>query len=94
MTAISLPDLVNGLFELLGGVVLIFNCLRMHKDKQLKGVNIWVTVFFNAWGFWNIYYYPHLNQWLSFFGGLSITTANTIWVLMAIYYTRIYKKVE
>jgi hypothetical protein len=30
----------------------------------------------------------HLDQWLSFAGGIVTTTPNTLWVLMAIYYTR------
>jgi uncharacterized membrane protein YfcA len=85
----TLPDLVNGLFELLGGVLIAVNCMRLHRDKVVRGVNVWVTVFFTSWGFWNVWYYPFLDQWLSFAGGLVIVAANCVWVSMAVYYTRL-----
>jgi hypothetical protein len=82
------PDLINGLFEALGSVMLWRNVLALYKDKQIKGVRIASTAFFMAWGYWNMYYYPSLGQWLSFLGGVSITTANTVWVIQMIFYTR------
>lgn len=84
----TLPDLLNGSFELGGGVLLFLNCLRLQHDKIVKGVSVPVTAFFMLWGFWNLYYYPHLDQWLSFTGGCVIVTANTLWVLMALWYRR------
>jgi len=81
-------DLINGLFELSGGILLTLNCFRLYHDKVVKGVNVWVTVFFAAWGYWNLYYYPSLNQWMSFTGTLLIVAANTVWAAMALYYAR------
>jgi hypothetical protein len=37
-------------------------------------------------GFWNLFYYPHLDQWLSFAGGVLIVLANTVWIAMAVHY--------
>jgi hypothetical protein len=82
----TLPDLVNGAFECLGGVLLFKNCWRLYQDKMVRGVYVPVTVFFMAWGFWNLFYYPHLDQWVSFTGGLVIVSANFLWVTMACYY--------
>ena len=79
-------DLVNGLFELLGAAVLWANVVRVRKDKHVKGMNPWTTVFFSAWGFWNLYYYPSLDQWLSFYGGIAIVAVNTIWLGHVVYY--------
>jgi hypothetical protein len=84
----NLPDLVNGSFELLAGVVSLANCRTLHHDKKVQGVNPYVTVFFTGWGFWNLYYYPSLNQWLSFYGGLSIVGVNMLWLGMLLYYKR------
>lgn len=86
-------DLVNGLFELTGGVFLCFNLRRLWQDKEVKGVSIPVTVFFLTWGVWNLFYYPYLDQWLSFFGGLLLASANVAWVFLAIYFTYFHKKV-
>jgi uncharacterized membrane protein YfcA len=81
-------DFINCVFEFGGGILLIVNCFRLYKDKEIKGVSISVTAFFMAWGYWNLYYYPSLNQWWSFIGGILIVAANTVWVGMAIYYAR------
>jgi hypothetical protein len=67
-------------------VFLWFNVKRLISDKQSKGVNISTVMFWALWGAWNLFYYPHLNQWFSFAGGVSVMCANTTWVGMAIYY--------
>jgi hypothetical protein len=84
----SIPDVVNGAFELLGGFMIAKNCWNLHRDKELKGVSLLPMTFFNLWGFWNLYFYPHYGAWWSFAGALGIVIANTIWVIQAIYYIR------
>jgi uncharacterized membrane protein YfcA len=82
------PDLVNGLFEAAGGFMVFMNCWRLHQDKVVKGVSVLATVVFTAWGFWNLWYYPHLQQWLSFVGGLLIVAGNVVWIAMVAHYRR------
>ena len=79
-------DLVNGLFEVLSGFMILNHCRCLLKDKQVKGVSILSTVFFSLWGFWNLYYYPSLGQWFSFYGGLLLVFANVLWVGLMIRY--------
>ena len=81
-------DAINGAYELIGGCFLLHSCFRLLKDKEVKGVSIPSIAFFTSWGFWNLYYYPTLNQWMSFCGGILIVTANTWWLCMAMYYIR------
>ena len=81
-------DLINGIFEIGGGLLIALNCLRLYKDKEVKGVSIAVVAFFTVWGYWNLYYYPSLNQWMSLAGGVIIVLANSVWVGMALYYGR------
>lgn len=80
---IQLPDLVNGLFESLGGIAICGNVIKIYKDKMVRGVNLKSVLFFTLWGGYNLYFYPHLNQWCSFVGGLSIFVANAIWITLA-----------
>jgi len=82
------PDFVNGLFEIFGAVFLWKNVKMIRIDKKLMGVCWKPTVFFTAWGFWNLYYYPSLDQWLSFTGGLAIASVNLIWLAHIWYYYR------
>ena len=79
-------DLINGTFELLGGLALWQNVRRIRQDRKLAGVDWKVTGFFTAWGFWNLFYYPSLHQWLSFAGGINIVIANAMWLGYALRY--------
>ncbi|KKL85282.1 hypothetical protein LCGC14_1956260 [marine sediment metagenome] len=83
-----IPDHVNALFEFIGGCMIWMNVVAVYRDRQVAGVRWWTTGFFAAWGGWNIFYYPHLDQWWSFTGGLWIVTANIVWVVMLIHYSR------
>jgi len=76
-------DLTNALFECGGAVAIFANCVALYRARQVRGVNLMSVAFFTAWGFWNLYYYPSLNQWLSFTGGLLIVLFNCVWLSMA-----------
>lgn len=80
----NLPDLANGAFEATGGCFVWMNVYRLWRDRQVRGTFWPATLVFTAWGIFNLYYYPHLGQWLSFSGGLVIVLANAAWVTMAI----------
>jgi hypothetical protein len=84
----SIPDLINGLFEVGGGLMQLQNCRRLWRDRRIAGVDWRVFVFFTAWGFWNLFYYPSLGQTLSFAGGIVIVSANALWVAMALKFRR------
>ena len=82
------PDLINGLFEISGGFFILMNVRQMWRDKMVRGVHWGPTLFFTSWGLWNLYYYPHLDQWISFAGGMFIVAVNAVWLAMMIYYWR------
>lgn len=80
--------MVNGLFEAIGGLFILNHCRVLWRDKSVAGVSILSTVFFALWGAWNIFYYPHLDQWYSFAGGLIIVAANVLWIALLIRFSR------
>ena len=80
------PDIINGFFELSGGLFVLNHCRVLYKDKQVKGMSVVSVVFFFAWGVWNIYFYPSLHQWWSTVGGLFIVFANSVWVHLLLKY--------
>lgn len=82
------PDLINGLFEFTGAIMLSRNVVQLHRDKMVKGVHWNATAFFTSWGLWNLYYYPALDQWWSFAGGLAIVSVNAVWLAQTFYYLR------
>lgn len=81
-------DLINGSFEVLGAFFILPSIVKLHRDKAVRGVS-WLHVsFFWAWGLWNLLYYPSLGQWWSFYGGVGVIAANTIWLGQLLYYSR------
>lgn len=80
------PDFINGLFEFIGAIICFSNVKRIRQDKTVKGFDPRTKVFFTLWGIWNIYFYSHLDQWFSWFGGIALTVVNTIWLMHVFYY--------
>lgn len=80
------PDLINGTFELLGAVALWQNVRALYRDRVLRGVHWTPTAFFASWGLWNLFYYPSLDQWASFAGGVAIVAVNLVWLGLVIRY--------
>ncbi len=81
-------DIVNGLFEFFGGAMNWVNVRALLRDRQVRGVSLVPQTVFTAWGFWNLYYYPSLDQWASFAGGVVIVGANACWVALALKYRK------
>ena len=79
---------MNALFEFIGGLFLWMNVITLYKDKATKGIYYPTVIFFFIWGVWNLWYYPSLDQWWSFIGGVWLATANLVWILLFMYYKR------
>ena len=87
-------DFLNGSFELAAGLFMTISIIKLHREKKVRGVSCIHVGYFTLWGYWNIYYYPYLDQWMSFFGGLSVVLINTVWLGQMIYYTIMEKRNE
>lgn len=84
----STSDLINGLFEFGGGLILMLNCRRIHKDKQVKGISIFPFAFYTGWGVWNLWFYPAVGAWFSFWGGVLVVSVNAVFVCQVAYHLR------
>lgn len=82
------PDLINGLFEFLGSMAVGLSICKVLKDKDVAGISWWQVWFFQLWGFWNLYYYPSLDQPFSFAGGVALAAANTVYLVLLWKYRR------
>lgn len=87
-------DFVNGTFESLGGFFILLSVVKLYHDKRVRGVSWIHAAFFSSWGYWNLAYYPHLGQWMSFIGGAFLVAVNTVWLLQMLYYLRVERIVE
>jgi hypothetical protein len=83
-----LPDIINGGFELLGGFFAALSVVKIARSKRAEGIHWGHVGFFTSWGFWNLYYYPALEQWASFTGGLLLVLVNCVYLAQVAYYTR------
>ncbi len=79
-------DLINGIFESVGGLVMWLNVYKIFKDKIVRGFYLPCCVFFGVWSLWNLYYYPCLNQPFSFIGGVCLASGNCVWLFLAFYF--------
>jgi ABC-type uncharacterized transport system permease subunit len=80
------PDLINGCLKSAGGFFIALSVRKLYHEKIVRGVS-WIPVaFFSAWGYWNLFYYPALDQWFSFVGGVGIVLINTVWLAQIAYY--------
>ena len=82
------PDIINSAFQWGAAVFLLLNISRLKKDRDVRGISMVPVYFFLLWGFWNLYYFPHLEQWSSFVGGVAVLVVNLVWVGMALWYSR------
>jgi len=78
----TLPDAINAAFEAAGAISQIFNVRQLLKDREVKGVHWGVTMFFGAWGLWNVVFYSSLHQWLSLAAGCGLVITNSIWLIL------------
>lgn len=84
----SLPDLINGCFEAGGTLAVLASIQRLRRDREVKGVAWFMVAFFTTWGYWNTFYYSHLDQWFSWSAGIVLASVNTVYLWMLIHYTR------
>ncbi len=79
-------DYINAIFEF-GAILGIYgHIFQIKKDKVVKGTYIPTVVFFTSWGFWNIYYYPSLQQWFSALAGSILAILNCYYVYLLLKY--------
>lgn len=76
------PDMINGLFECIGGVLLLANIRRLWRDRRVSGVSVLPVIFWTAWGLWNLFFYPAVGCWWSFSGGVLVAVANASWLIL------------
>lgn len=79
------PDLINGLFELGGALSICLHIREVWRDRGHAGISFNAASFMACWGLWNLFYYPHLGQWLSFVGGVALVVVNIAWLASMIY---------
>lgn len=86
---VAIADIINGMFEVFASVFILNHCAVLYRHKKVRGVSIISAVFFLVWGFWNLFYYPHLGQLASFYGGVFVCLANLVWISMMVHYNAI-----
>ena len=85
----SVADTINGIFEHLGALFILLSVHKLAREKRVAGVHWGHMAFFTLWGYWNLFYYPSLEQWVSTIGGLWLVIVNTFYLGQLIHYTRL-----
>ena len=48
MACIAASDLINGTIELVGALLIAYNCRLLYKHKEVQGVSVMTTGFFHS----------------------------------------------
>jgi hypothetical protein len=81
-------DWINAAFETVAGFMVFLSVYRTWKEKEFRGVSPVAVGFFTAWGIWYLYYSITLDQWRSFYGGISSVIANLMWLYLMYKYRK------
>lgn len=79
-------DLVNSCFEIVGGFAVWLNVKHIYEHKYAAGVDWRFVLAMSAWGWWNLYFYSNLNQWISFYSCWMLGLGNLVWVILYFIY--------
>lgn len=71
-----------------GGLLVWSNVYKLWKDKVVKGVNWFPSLYFMCGGCYSAFFLYHIHQHLAFYGTLITVCANAVWVTLAWIYTR------
>ncbi|MDQ8022214.1 MAG: hypothetical protein REI94_10260 [Moraxellaceae bacterium] len=77
-------DLANAALECLGGLFILNHCRVLWMQQSVRGVSAISIAFFSAWGVWNLFYYPALDQFFSFAASLLVVLANAIYLVLIV----------
>lgn len=78
----SWADAVNGFFEFGMAMAILPSVFKLLREREVRGFHWFHVAFPTAWGFWNLYYYPSLDQWASFWGGLAVVSVNCFYLAL------------
>lgn len=81
-------DAINGVFEMVGSVVLYLNVVKVYQDKMVRGYDWRSVAFFAVWGAWSVAYYAGLGHTISLVGGALALVAQIVWIGFAIHYNQ------
>lgn len=77
-----MADIINASFEFVGIIAVWLNIRAILRDRQVKGVSVLNVLFFSIWGFWNIYYYPSLEQFWSGVAAGLLAASNSFYFFL------------
>jgi len=79
-------DMINAAFEFGGFLAIIPSIMAVLRDKRVHGISILTPLFFTSWGFWNIFYYPSLDQIWSAWAAVLLSLTNGIYLVLLFHY--------
>lgn len=76
-------DIVNAVYEIGGTAATVVNIRTLLRDRIIRGMHWAATTFFFSWGVWNLYYYSHLDQFVSMLAASTLAVSNCVYLLLA-----------
>jgi hypothetical protein len=80
------PDIIAGLINGVDGIFVWSNVYRLYRDKCVRGVNWFPSVYFTLSTLYGTYFLYHLNARYAFIGLSISTAAKFVWMILASIY--------
>ncbi len=81
-------DITNGFFVIMGSIAIWFDVRQIIIDQGSAGIHPNVMAFFTMWSIWDIYYYIHIDQWVSLISQIPLTLGTLAWFLLMLFYNK------
>lgn len=83
-----MADLINALLEGMAGFFILVSIREAWSRRDVSGIH-WVhALYFTAWGAWNLFYYPYLDQWYSAACAILVFGVNAFYLFTVIKFRR------
>jgi len=81
-------DMINAAFEFGGFLALMPSIMAIMRDKRVHGMSLLTPLFFTSWGWWNLFYYPSLDQFWSAIAAGLLASTNSVYLALLFKYRR------
>lgn len=81
------PDITQACWELGSACFGLLNIRAILRARKIDGVHWAPTLFFAAWGVYNLWFYDALNLPAAWWAGMAITAVNSLWLGLVFYFS-------
>ena len=84
-------DLIMAAFQVGSCLFLLLSIFTIFRDRELKGVSVWMIAYFTLWTMYGIFTWYALDQFWSYLTSIMMSILYVIWLALAIFVKTVNK---